>query len=139
MSNQSTTYLPFIGRLLIGGIFVMSGLTKISAYAATTAMISAVGLPFAPLGWLIALVVEIGVGLLLIIGFRARAAAAVLAVWCLVTAAFFHHDFADQNTMIHFLKNIMLAGGLLQIVHFGAGALSLDQRRVNSSRTAAAT
>jgi len=138
MSNQSTTYLPFIGRLLIGGIFAMSGLSKISAYAATTAMISAVGLPFAPLGWVVALVVEIGVGLLLIIGFRARAAAAVLAVWCLVTAAFFHRDFADQNTMIHFLKNIMLAGGLLQIVHFGAGALSLDQRKISSSRTAAA-
>lgn len=138
MSNQSTTYLPFIGRLLIGGIFAMSGLSKISAYAATTAMISAVGLPFAPLGWVVALVVEIGVGLLLIIGFRARTAAAVLAVWCLVTAAFFHRDFGDQNTMIHFLKNIMLAGGLLQIVHFGAGALSLDQRKISSSRPAAA-
>lgn len=138
MSNQSTRYLPFIGRLLIGGIFVMSGFSKITAYAATTAMISAVGLPLAPLGWLVALVVEIGVGLLLIVGFRAREASAVLAIWCVVTAVFFHRDFADQNMIIHFLKNIMLAGGLLQIVHFGAGALSLDQRRVGSSRAATA-
>jgi len=93
---------------------------------------------FAPLGWLFALVVEIGVGLLLIVGFRAREASAVLAIWCVLTAVFFHRDFADQNMMIHFLKNIMLAGGLLQIVHFGAGALSLDQRRVGSSRAATA-
>lgn len=138
MSNQSTRYLPFIGRLLIGGIFVMSGFSKITAYVATTAIISAVGLPLAPLGWLVALVVEIGVGLLLIVGFRAREASAVLAIWCVVTAVFFHRDFANQNMIIHFLKNIMLAGGLLQIVHFGAGALSLDQRRVGSSRATTA-
>lgn len=129
MNDQSTRYLPFIGRLLIGGIFAMSGLAKIPAYAATTAAISAVGLPFAPLGWILALVVEIGLGLLLAGGFRTRWVAGILAIWCIVTAVFFHRDFADQNMMIHFLKNIMLAGGLLQIVHFGAGALSIDQRK----------
>jgi len=46
----------------------------------------------------------------------------------LVTAMFFHHNFADQNQMIHFLKNVMMAGGLLQIAYFGAGAFSLDAR-----------
>jgi putative oxidoreductase len=45
-----------------------------------------------------------------------------------VTAIFFHSNFADQNTMIHFLKNLLIAGGLLQIVHFGAGPVSLDAR-----------
>ena len=114
MIDDRTRYLPFIGRLLIGGIFAMSGLTKVSAYAGTTGMITAAGLPLAPLGWGIALVVEIGLGLLLAAGFRARPVAAILAVWCVTTAVFFHRDFADQNMMIHFLKNIMLAGGLLQ-------------------------
>ena len=47
----------------------------------------------------------------------------------LLTAVFFHRNFADQNMMIHLLKNLMIAGGLLQIVHFGAGAFSLDARR----------
>jgi putative oxidoreductase len=51
-----------------------------------------------------------------------------MAVFCVVTAMFFHHNFADQNQMIHFLKNVMMAGGLLQITYFGAGALSLDAR-----------
>lgn len=127
--NDRTRYLPFVGRVLIGGIFLMSGLAKASAYTETTGMIAGVGLPFAPLGWVIALIVEIGFGVLLLIGLRARPVAAVLALWCVATAVFFHSNFADQNMMIHFLKNLMIAGGLLQIVHFGAGAISLDARK----------
>jgi putative oxidoreductase len=127
--KDSTQYLPFAGRALIGGIFVMSGLSKLGAYGATTAAISAVGLPFAPLGFVVAIAVEIGLGLLLLVGYQARPAALLLAGWCVVTAIFFHRNFADQNMMIHFLKNLMIAGGLLQIVHFGAGSLSLDNRK----------
>jgi putative oxidoreductase len=130
--KDNTQYLPFAGRLLIGGIFVLSGLSKLGSYGATTAAISAVGLPFAPLGFGVAIAVEIGLGFLLLIGYRARPAALALAIWCVVTAIFFHRDFADQNMFIHFMKNLMIAGGLLQIVHFGAGALSLDNR--NSAR-----
>jgi putative oxidoreductase len=126
--NVTTRVLPFAGRLLIGGIFLVSGLGKLPAYTAMTAAISGAGLPFAPLGYAIALVVEIGLGLLLLVGYRTRAVALGLAIWCVVTAIFFHSNFADQNMMIHFLKNLMLAGGLLQIVHFGAGAVSLDAR-----------
>jgi putative oxidoreductase len=127
--SHSTRFLPFVGRVLVGGIFLLSGLTKIPAYAGVTAAISAAGLPFAPLGFAVALVVEIGLGSLLVLGYRTRAVALGLALWCVVTAVFFHHNFADQNVMIHFLKNLMIAGGLLQIVHFGAGAVSLDSRR----------
>jgi len=126
--HTTTRFLPFAGRLLIGGIFLMSGLTKIAAYAGVTAAISTAGLPLAPLGFVIALVVEIGLGLLLVVGYRTRPAALGLAIWCVVTAIFFHRNFADQNVMIHFLKNLMIAGGLLQIVHFGAGPISLDAR-----------
>ena len=130
---MSTRYLPFLGRLLIGGIFVMSGAGKLSQQAGITAAIAHAGLPLPALGYWVALGVEIGVGLLLMLGLRTRAAALALAAWCLVTAAFFHNNFADQNTMIHFLKNVMIAAGLLQIVHFGPGAISLDARLVRSS------
>ena len=126
--NATTRFLPFAGRLLIGGIFLMSGLGKLPAYTYITTAISGAGLPFAPLGFAVALVVEIGLGLLLLIGYRVRPVALALAIWCVVTAIFFHSNFADQNMMIHFLKNLMIAGGLLQIVHFGAGAVSLDAR-----------
>ena len=123
-----TRFLPLLGRLLIGLPFLMSGLGKLTAYGATTAYIGSVGLPLAPLGWAIAIAFEIGGGLLLVLGFRARAVAFGMAVFTLATAIFFHRNFADQNQMIHFLKNIMLVGGLLQIAHFGAGRFSLDAR-----------
>jgi putative oxidoreductase len=77
----------------------------------------------------VSVAVEVGGGLLLIAGFKARPVAAVLALFSLVTAASFHSHFADQNQMIHFLKNVMLVGGLLQIVYFGAGPMSLDASR----------
>src|SRR5277367_7130876 len=122
-------YVPFAGRLLIGLPFAMSGLSKLGAIGPTTAAIRAVGLPFPPLALAVCVAVEVGGGLLLIAGFKARTVAALLALFSLVTAAAFHSNFADQNQMIHFLKNVMMAGGLLQIVAFGAGALSVDNRR----------
>jgi putative oxidoreductase len=124
-----TRFLPPLGRLLIGLPFLMSGVGKLTTYAATTAYIGSVGLPLAPLGWAIAVAFEIGGGLLLVLGFRARAVASGLAIFTLATAIFFHRNFADQNQMIHFLKNIMITGGLLQIAHFGAGRYSLDARK----------
>ncbi len=124
--QNNTKYLPFVGRVLIGGIFAVSGLSKLGSYAGTTAAITAAGLPLAPLGFAVAIAIEIGLGLFLLIGYRTRLAALALAIWCVVTAIFFHRNFADQNTMIHFMKNLMIAGGLLQIVHFGAGAFGVD-------------
>jgi putative oxidoreductase len=125
-------YLPFIGRVMIGLPFAMSGLGKLAAYGATTAMISAAGLPVPPLAFLAAVAIELGGGLLLVAGYQTRYVAGVLAVFALATAVSFHSNFADQNQMIHFLKNVMMAGGLLQIVAFGAGALSVDNRRSTS-------
>src|ERR1700730_9759460 len=125
---NATRYLPFVGRVLIGLPFAMSGLGKLAAYGPTTQMIGAVGLPLPPLAYAVAVAVELGGGLLLIAGFRARPVAIALALFSLATAVSFHSNFADQNQMIHFLKNVMLAGGLLQIAAFGAGAISFDSR-----------
>jgi putative oxidoreductase len=127
-----TRYLPLIGRLMIGLPFAMSGLGKLVAFGATVSMIAAVGLPVPPLAFGVAVALELGGGLLLVLGLQARPIAIALAIFALVTAFSFHHNFADQNQMIHFLKNVMIAGGLLQIAAFGAGAFSLDQRAVDS-------
>lgn len=128
MSN-TTRYLPFLGRLIIGGLFVLFGATKLAAYGTITGYIAKSGLPFPSLAFAVAIIVEVGFGFLLVIGYQARLVALVLAVWCVVTAVVFHSNFADQNMMLHFFKNLMMAGGLLQIVHFGAGAISIDARR----------
>jgi putative oxidoreductase len=139
---SATRYLPFAGRLMIGLPFAMSGLSKLGAYGATTAMINAVGLPLPPLAFAVAVAVELGGGALLIAGYHARSVAAALALFSVATALSFHANFADQNQMIHFLKNVMMAGGLLQIAAFGAGALSIDSWRgannLVSSRAVAA-
>jgi len=125
---DTTRYLPFIGRLLIGLPFAMSGLGKLAAYGKTTAMIAAAGLPVSPLAYAVAVALELGGGLLLVARYQARLVAAALAVFSIAAAAAFHNNFADQNQMIHFLKDVMMAGGLLQIAAFGAGAISLDNR-----------
>ena len=122
-------YFPLAGRLLIGVPFAMSGIGKLTAAGATRQFIAAAGLPFPLLALAVAILVELGGGLALIAGFRARFAAAALAIFSIVTAFSFHNNFADQNQMIHFLKDVMIAGGLLQIVAFGAGALSIDNRK----------
>lgn len=126
--QASNRYLPVFGRALIGVPFIFSGLGKLAAYTATVGFIGSVGLPLPQLGWLIAVIVELGGGTLLLLGYRARVVASVLGVFAVATAVFFHRNFADQNQMINFLKNIMILGGLLQVVYFGAGPLSLDAR-----------
>ena len=123
-------YVPFAGRLLIGLPFAMSGLGKLAAVGPTTEMIRAAGLPLPPLALALSVVVELGGGLLLVAGFQTRIVASALALFSIATAVSFHSNFADQNQMIHFLKNVMMAGGLLQIVAFGAGSLSIDNRSV---------
>jgi putative oxidoreductase len=138
----ATRYLPFVGRLMIGLPFALSGMSKLGAYSATIGMISAAGLPFPPLAFTVAVATELGGGLLLIAGYRARYVAAALALFSVATAISFHSNFADQNQMIHFLKNVMMAGGLLQITAFGGGVLSVDNRckaaRLGSSPALAA-
>src|SRR6266436_4526510 len=135
---DATRYLPVIGRVLIGLPFVMSGLGKLAAYGPTTAMIAAAGLPVPPLAYLVAVVLELGGGLLLIAGYHVRPVAVALAVFSVVAGVAFHSNFADQNQMIHFLKNVMMAGGLLQIAAFGAGAISLERWRRKSGAPSAA-
>ena len=72
-------------------------------------------------------------GLVLVVGYCVRPAALALAALSLATAVSFHSNFADQNQMIHFLKNVMMAGGLLQVAAFGAGAFSIEQWRRKSA------
>jgi len=131
MSTSETTAqsaLPLIGRILLASIFILSGLSKLAAPAATQGYIASAGLPAPLLAYIAAIVVEAGGGLLLLVGYRTRLAAGVLAAFTLVAAVVFHHAFGDQNQFIHFFKNLAMVGGLLQVVAFGAGSFSLDNR-----------
>lgn len=137
MTIQSSTARPgtsasdvaaLAGRILLAAIFVLSGLSKVAAPAGTIGYIASAGLPLPQVGLAIAVIVELGGGLALVAGFRTRFVAAVLALFSLATALAFHNHLADQNQFIHFFKNVAMAGGLLQVVAFGAGRFALDRR-----------
>ena len=127
MTKQNDT-VALAGRILLGVLFLMSGLGKLAAPAATQGYIAAVGLPLPFVAYLGSTGIEVIGSVLLIVGLQTRLTASGLAVFTLLTAAFFHNNFADQNQMIHFMKNIAIVGGLLQVAAFGAGAFSLDRR-----------
>jgi putative oxidoreductase len=127
--------IAIIARSLIGVPFLITGIGKITAPTAYLAYIASVGLPAPPLCYAIAIAVEIGGGLLLILGLQTRLIAAGLAAFTIVAALVFHTGFADQNQLFHFLKNVVMAGGLLQVAAFGAGRFSLDARRTQAHGT----
>ena len=135
MNNAINTNspVPAIGRLLMAAIFLLSGIGKIAAPAATIGYIAAMGLPMPSVAYIGAVVLEVGGGLLLLVGLQARLTALALAVFSVVTGLAFHHAVGDQNQMIHLLKNFAMAGGLLQVFAFGAGAYSLDNRKAAAS------
>ena len=128
-SPANAALVPLVGRIAISAIFVLSGLSKLAAPAATIGYIQSAGLPLPQIAFALAVLVELGGGVALIAGYRTRAVAGILALFSVATAFAFHHDLADQNQFIHFFKNIAMAGGLLQVIAFGAGSLSLDARR----------
>ena len=131
MTDQSkqASSIPFIGRALLAAIFLISGAGKLAAPAATMGYIAAMGLPFPAVGLAGAIGVELIGGLLLVLGYQTRWTALALAAFSIVTGLVFHSAIGDQNQMIHLLKNFAMAGGLLQVAAFGAGAFSLDARR----------
>jgi putative oxidoreductase len=120
-------YLNLIGRILLAHIFVLAGITKITGYAGTQAYMESMGIPGALLPLVIAL--EIGGGLALIVGWQTRLAALALAGFSVVSAVIFHANFGDQIQMILFMKNFAMAGGLLMVAAYGAGAFSLEARK----------
>ena len=127
MSDQ-LRFLPVLGRLLISIIFIISGLGKLFDFSGSVGYAESVGMPLPSIGIICAIIIELGGGIALLTGFKARWAAAAMAVFSVVAAFVFHLNFADQMQAINFWKNIAIAGGLLQVVYFGAGPLSFDNR-----------
>jgi putative oxidoreductase len=119
--------VALLGRLMMSAIFLFSGVTKAMAPAATMAYLGKQGLPLVGAAYALTLAVEIGGGALFLVGYRARIVSLVLAAWCIATAMVAHYHPGDQAQMIHFMKNVCMAGGFLQIVAFGAGRWSVDR------------
>lgn len=116
------------GRVLLSAIFISAGFSKLGAgYEGTQAYMTAMGIS----GSLLPLVIatEILAGIALLVGFGTRIAALLLAGFTLLAAVLLHFDFSDQMQSILFMKNLAITGGLLTVLTYGAGELSIDHLR----------
>ena len=116
-----------IGRLLISFIFLMSGLNKIGNYSNTSGWMETMGVSSSLLPLVI--IIEILAAIAIILGWKTKIAAFLLAGFCILSGLIFHTDFSNQVEMIMFMKNFAIAGGYLILVANGPGNYSLDNRK----------
>lgn len=119
--NQINASLSLVARVLMAYIFIIAGWGKVTAYQATAGYMESMGVHAAMLP--LTVLVELGGGLALLIGFQARFAALGLAVFSLITGVIFHSGVDDA---INLMKNLAMAGGLFFLVLHGAGKFSID-------------
>ena len=115
-----------VGRILLAAIFLIAGYSKLNAPDATLAYFTKLAVPVPTIAYYVTVAVELGGGLLMILGLQTRLVALILAAWCIATGVLAHYHPGDQGQMTHFLKNLAMCGGFLQLFATGGGAWSLD-------------
>jgi putative oxidoreductase len=133
MQNTIDKFGPLVGRILLALLFLMSGIGKIGGFAGTAGYMASKGLPMVEVLLAITIVIELGAALMLILGYKARLGAAALLLWMIPVTFLFHNYWAmpaDQQMIqqIMFMKNLGLMGGMLYIMAFGSGPMSLDKK-----------
>jgi putative oxidoreductase len=127
------TYGPLAGRILLALIFVISGYNKLVGFDGTVGYIASKGLPLPQLAAAAAIAIELIGGILLVIGWQTRWAATAIFLFLIPTTLIFHPFWAvaagKQMEMIQFMKNLCIMGGMLYVMAFGAGPLSVDNRK----------
>jgi putative oxidoreductase len=119
--------VALLGRLLLSLIFLHEAWAKVTDYSLTVAYMQAFGMPAELLPFAVAL--ELGCSLLILVGYQTQIAATLLASFCVTTAIVFHTRLGDRNQLLHFEKDLAIAGGFLVLFARGAGAWSLDALR----------
>ena len=132
-TTSTQDVIALVGRILIAYLFIPAGFGKLMGFAGTVGYVASSGLPLPQVGAALAILVELGVGIAFLLGYKTRVAAIVLAVFTVLAAVFFHKYWAVPEAMkmmqqINFNKNIAIAGGLLAFAAFGPGRLSVDKR-----------
>ena len=119
-------YTPLVARTFLAVIFIYTGIGKAMSFAATQQQIAGAGLPLAPLVTVGAIAFEILGGLSLVLGFKPKVGAILLLLFLIPATLVFHNPLVDSGELIQFMKNLAIIGGLLMIVAFGSGPVSLE-------------
>jgi putative oxidoreductase len=122
-----SSIVALIGRALMAAIFIESGLAKLLNPVMYIGYMAHENLPVPTAAYIVAVIVEFGGGLAILLGFQIRIVAAVMAVFCVATAVIAHYDPSNQEQMINFMKNICMAGGFLQLVAWGGGRYTVTR------------
>jgi putative oxidoreductase len=131
MKNQSDA-LALVGRVLLGLIFVLSGFQKLMGYSGLVATLTGKGLPMPEVLGVLTVAIELGTGLLLVVGWKARWAALLLFLFVIPVSLTFHNFWTMEGAQaamnkIQFLKNVSIMGGMLLVAAFGPGRYSVDK------------
>ena len=126
-------WAALIGRILLAAIFIKAGWGKIGGWEGTAGYMASKGLPLVPLLLAATIAIELGGGLMIAFGWKARWAALVTFLFMIPVTVIFHAFWgipADQvqNQTNHFFKNVAIFGGMLMVFAFGAGRYSLDRQ-----------
>ncbi len=132
MNPNIQAVAALVGRIMLAAIFITSGFGKIAGFEGTVGYIASKGLPLPQIGAIIAIGVELGGGILLAIGYKARWAALAIALFTLAAGILFHGYWAAEAAQkmaeqINFWKNIAITGGALAFFAFGPGSYSVDK------------
>ncbi len=133
MNTNLTNTAALIGRVLLAAIFVISGYGKIGGFHGVAGYIGSKGLPMPEVLAALTIALELGGGILLIVGYKVRWVALLFFLWLIPTTLIFHRFWGidpaqAQNMQIHFLKNVSIMGGMLLVFAFGPGAWSVDKK-----------
>ena len=118
-------YGPLLGRILLSVIFILSGVNKITGFENTAVYMAAKGLPATEFLLVLTIFIELGGGLLILVGYQARAAATVIFLFLIPVTAIFHPVWSDAEQFNSFFKNLAIMGGMLYIMVYGSGPCSI--------------
>ncbi|MGJ3245426.1 MAG: DoxX family protein [Elainellaceae cyanobacterium] len=121
-------YVPLVARIFLAVIFIQTGIDKVADFAGTQQQIASVGIPLAVLVTVFTILFEIAGGISLVLGYKARIGAALLLLFLMPATLVFHNPIVDPTETIQFMKNLAIMGGLLMVVAYGSGPISLDRR-----------
>jgi putative oxidoreductase len=127
MSNSNRNYLPTLARVLMCSLFIWDGVLQLRDPPGTAAYFTSLNIPAPQITVWVSIAIHLLGGIAVLVGFMTRWAAALLLLLCLGTAFGVHLPAGDMENMTHFYKNLVMAGGFLYVIAYGAGALSFDR------------